>query len=344
VQAVPSHKQPSSRRLDSRRFRRRRAALGGALATVAVVAGVSFAGAADPSLEDRIESAESEVDRLSGKVDAQSADVSELQAEARQAGARAMQLAAEIEQTEAQSRALEDDLAAAQHQLEAVKARYKRALGVLSERLVEIYKVGRPDGLTVILDSDGFDDLETRAEYLDALNDADRKIAERVESLREEVKDSYDEIAGLQARIEEEAARLKESRSEFTAAEADAERRAAELGQVLAGNQEDLNGAEGRLAELEAEQEAAQAPSSGGGDAYLGGPYSIPTYIVMCESGGNYRALNPSSMAGGAYQIIPSTWHAYGGSGYAHQASKAEQDRIAALIWADVGPSAWSCA
>ena len=331
-------------RLDSRRFRRRRLALGGALATVAVVAGVSFAGAAGPSLKEKIESASSEVERLAGKVDVQSADVSELQAQAREAGARAMELAAEIETTEAKSKELEDELAAAQEKLEQVQARYGRSLKVLSKRLVDIYKVGKPDGLTVILDSDGFEDLETRAEYLDALNEADREIAERVSSLRAEVKASYDEIADLHSRLEEEASRLRQSRSEFVAAKADAEKRAAELGRALAANQEELSGAESQLAELEAEQEAAQAPSSGGGDAYLGGPYSIPTYIVMCESGGNYRALNPSSMAGGAYQIIPSTWRAYGGTGYAHQASKAEQDRIAALIWADVGASAWSCA
>ena len=35
----------------------------------------------------------------------------------------------------------------------------------------------------------------------------------------------------------------------------------------------------------------------------------------MCESGGNYSALNPSSGAGGAYQILPSTWELYGGKG-----------------------------
>ena len=335
-----NHNQPSSRPLASRRFRRRRATLGGLIATVGIAAAVSLA-AAEPSLKDRIDSAESDVDRISGKVDAQSADVSELQSDAREAGARAMELAAEIEDAREQSRALEDDLAAAEEELAEVQSRYKRALGVLSKRLVDIYKTGKPDGLTVILESDGFDDLEMRAEYLDALNDADRKIAERVSSLREEVEDRYAEIADLKQRIDEEAARLSDARSEFTAAEASAEKKATMLGDVLAANQADLSDAEGRLADLEAEQDAS---SSGGGDAYLGGPYSIPTYIVMCESGGNYRALNPSSMAGGAYQIIPSTWHAYGGTGYAHQASKAEQDRIAAMIWADVGPGAWSCA
>jgi muramidase (phage lysozyme) len=77
---------------------------------------------------------------------------------------------------------------------------------------------------------------------------------------------------------------------------------------------------------------------------WLGGPYSIPTYIVMCESGGNYGALNPSSGAGGAYQVLPSTWESYGGQGAPHEAPKAEQDRIAAEIWADSGGSAWVCA
>ena len=77
---------------------------------------------------------------------------------------------------------------------------------------------------------------------------------------------------------------------------------------------------------------------------YEGGPYAIPTDIVMCESGGNYRALNPSSGAGGAYQILPSTWRAYGGQGLPHQASPVEQDRIAAMIWRESGPSPWSCA
>jgi septal ring factor EnvC (AmiA/AmiB activator) len=308
------------------------------LATAVAAAAVSIAGAADPSLDERIDSARSEVDRLAGEVDSQSVRVSELQAAARESGARAMELAAEIEEIAARSRAFADDLAAARDRLAQVQARYERALGILSARLVEIYKGGRPDGLTVILASDGFDDLETRAAYLAALNEADRDIAERVEALREEVRARYDEIADLKRRLDEEADRLREARAGFAAAEASAEKRAADLGELLAASRGDLGGAEDRLAELEAQQQGSS------GEAYPGGPYSIPTYIVMCESGGNYGALNPSSGAGGAYQILPSTWRAYGGRGLPHQASKAEQDRIAALIWADVGASAWACA
>ena len=95
----------------------------------------------------------------------------------------------------------------------------------------------------------------------------------------------------------------------------------------------------------EAEESEAEANASAEEEVgrWLGGPYSIPTYIVMCESGGNYSALNPSSGAGGAYQILPSTWELYGGQGEPQNAPKAEQDRIAAEIWADSGPGAWVC-
>ena len=84
---------------------------------------------------------------------------------------------------------------------------------------------------------------------------------------------------------------------------------------------------------------ARSAPVSSSGAS----GYSIPSYIVRCESGGNWNAVNPSSGAGGAYQILPSTWSSYGGSGSPSSASPAEQSRIAAKIYAASGASAWSC-
>lgn len=77
--------------------------------------------------------------------------------------------------------------------------------------------------------------------------------------------------------------------------------------------------------------------------AYAGGRYAIPAGIVMCESGGDYGAYNPSSGAGGAYQILPSTWDAYGGTGSPQTASPAEQDRIAERVWKGQGRGAWVC-
>jgi peptidoglycan hydrolase-like protein with peptidoglycan-binding domain len=77
--------------------------------------------------------------------------------------------------------------------------------------------------------------------------------------------------------------------------------------------------------------------------SYASDGYSIPSSIVQCESDGDWGAVNSSSGAGGAYQILPSTWAAYGGSGSPEDASPAEQSAIAARIYATQGPSAWTC-
>lgn len=94
-----------------------------------------------------------------------------------------------------------------------------------------------------------------------------------------------------------------------------------------------------------ASETGSAEPSAAGGTSGSTGSsgYSIPSSIVQCESGGNYSAVNPSSGAGGAYQILPSTWHAYGGQGLPQDASPAEQSRIASEIYASQGSSAWSC-
>lgn len=71
---------------------------------------------------------------------------------------------------------------------------------------------------------------------------------------------------------------------------------------------------------------------------YSGGGYSIPSYIVECESGGDYAAENPSG-AYGAYQIMPETASSYG----CDLSSVAGQDACAAEIYADQGSAPWVC-
>jgi septal ring factor EnvC (AmiA/AmiB activator) len=308
---------------------------------VALGAGLAVA---EPSLKDQIDSAKSNAGELSDRVATQTARIVSLTEQAHQAGAQAMVVAAQVEEAEARSRELAAELRAAEAKLARLRAEYAIAVRQLEQRLVAIYESNTPDELTVLLNAEGYDDLATRSAYLDALHDADRRVAQRVASLRDQVAEHVDQVADLKQQADAEAEQLAAARASLVTSQAAANRAAAAVTAAREETEASLSDAEGQVEQLEQDLEEQQAPSGAGNPAYLGGPYSIPTYIVMCESGGNYHALNSSSGAGGAYQILPSTWRAYGGEGLPQDAPKAEQDRIAAMIWRDSGPSAWSCA
>ena len=330
----------------SRAAQQRRALLGiGLAAAVLTALGVSLA-VADPSLQDRIDSARSDAGQLSDKVNAQSAQIASLTEQAHQAGARAMVVNAQVENAEDRSQQLAGELAAAERRLDRLRAQYAEAVQQLEQRLVAIYESDTPDQLTVVLNSNGYDDLATRTAYLDALHSADNRVADRVAGLRDQVAGHVHQVADLKQQVDDQAAQLSAARASLVASRQAANQSAAAVVSARSGTQAELSQTQSEIADLQEQIEAQRAAvgTGAGAPAYLGGPYAIPTYIVMCESGGNYRALNPSSGAGGAYQILPSTWRAYGGQGAPQDASKAEQDRIAAMIWRDSGPSAWSCA
>ena len=80
------------------------------------------------------------------------------------------------------------ELDVAKRRLAVVKARLKRALVALRERLVAIYQTGTPDILSVIVDAGGYDDLVDRTEYLNRINGLDEAVVTRVRDLRDQVK------------------------------------------------------------------------------------------------------------------------------------------------------------
>jgi hypothetical protein len=74
----------------------------------------------------------------------------------------------------------------------------------------------------------------------------------------------------------------------------------------------------------------------------LDAPTASPTMqaIAQCESGGN-PATDTGNGFYGKYQFTLETWQAVGGTGNPAHASEAEQDRRAAALYAQAGPSPW---
>ncbi len=314
------------------------------LATVAVPA---MAAEVD-SLRDKVSAAREEAESLGGEIRSAQEQLLAAEGEAAAAAARERRLSGLLESGRERAARLAARVAATERRLREERRRLRRARAALAERLVAIYQGGMPSTASVVLASGDMDDLAVRAEYLERVEDSGTALAERVEQVRDAVRRGLRRVADLKARIDAYNERLAAARDEIAAVRGEAEATAARADSLAAARSAALATLKGKIEEWVADIEAAEAASRAAAEEtvgrWLGGPYSIPTYIVMCESGGNYSALNPSSGAGGAYQILPSTWEMYGGRGAPHEASKAEQDRIAAEIWADSGASAWVCA
>ena len=63
--------------------------------------------------------------------------------------------------------------------------------------------------------------------------------------------------------------------------------------------------------------------------------------IAKCESGGNPRAISSTGKYRGKYQFSMSTWRSVGGTGDPAQASEAEQDMRAQMLYDRSGPGQW---
>jgi septal ring factor EnvC (AmiA/AmiB activator) len=338
---------------------RMRVALAAVAGATALVVGVAVAhGQSIGDLQSKIASAQQQAESMSADVQAKADQVAAAQQQAAAAAQREAELSALLAQGQQRSAELATKVDQTQAHLERVRSHLKRALAALQQRLVSIYESNAPDAAQILLSSRGFQDLANRAEMVGRIEQADADLAGRVRTLRNDVKDAL--AAVRQAKAEQDAynARVADARDQIASVRANAEAQAAQLeaarqqeAAAIATLQSNVSSWENQVQQIQAAQAAAAAEAQQASAASAQqtvanwvGDWAIPQAIVMCESGGNFNAVNPSSGAGGAYQILPSTWRLYGGSGNPQDASPSQQSSIASQIWADSGPSAWACA
>ena len=327
---------------DIRSIRLRLAALALLLCGLVVVAaGAPRSGAQQiDALNSRIAGAKEQAQSLGAQIQSATEQLAAAQQEAIEAAQREAQLTEVLDRGEAREARLEAAVAEAKARLEAAREQLRRGLNALSERLVSIYRSDSPDATTLLLDSEGFDDLATRAEYLKRIEEADAALVSRVRELRNDVSERLGEVEAAEAKAEAFVERITAARDEISAVRANAEAQAAQLADLRASRQAAIESLQSQIGKWSDEVQRLERISAEQANAEVRewfGDYAIPESIVICESGGNWEAVNPSSGAGGAYQILPSTWELYGGEGDPEDASPAEQTAIAAQIWADSG-------
>jgi murein DD-endopeptidase MepM/ murein hydrolase activator NlpD len=163
------------------------------LAALALVASpASLAGGASfGAIQAKIGSKRAAIERAQAKEGVLTADISAL-------SKRIRVMSREIGSLRRREARVQNTLDARRAQLARVQARYqrehenfvrlrrklRRAQGVLAARLIAIYKADQPDMLSVILESDGFNDLLVRADYMNAIGAQDSVIVDKVRELK----------------------------------------------------------------------------------------------------------------------------------------------------------------
>lgn len=196
-----------------------RAAFVAAMLAVIVIAGVDHAGAQDlqSELEQREAELSEERDRkgvLSSELAEYNDQVDQLAGEVAILRNREAIVVAELRQVQAR-------LNQEKHRLDVFRSQLRRSLNVLRNRLVGIYRSGQADFMTVMLESDGFDDLLSRYEYLRRIEEQDSSIVNRVRDLRNGTIVTVERVTEDRDEIESKKAELVRTRTQLEAREAE---------------------------------------------------------------------------------------------------------------------------
>jgi septal ring factor EnvC (AmiA/AmiB activator) len=302
------------------------------------------------TLRDRIQQGKQREQALSGAIARLDDLLAQTQREIAIVQGRLTEVEADLAAAEARLRATQERLATERRRLARLRTRLAQGRDDLSAQLVSSYKQDQPDLVSLVIASHSFADLIERVEYVERLQERNGEIVDRVHQARIDTDRQADRLAELEIERQQTADAVERRRDALASMRAGLAQRQATLSRVRAARAEALAGtragrqsAERELNKLIAERERlAREAASGGGP---GGPWAIPWPIVQCESGGQNLPPN-SAGASGYYQMLPSTWRGLGGSTpHAYQASKAEQDRLAAKLWAGgAGARNWVCA
>jgi len=240
----------------------------------------------------------------------------------------------------------EQRLAAARRRLSHLRARLAVSRAQLATLLRERYETSPPDLMTVVLESSGFTQLLETVSFVQRIQQHNARVLDDVRRAKAGAAHEKLVLVGLTARRQAAVVAVTRRRDALAGIAAGLRQRRDALAAAHAARLALLSSVRSRRVRAEheltrliaARERAALVPGPGG-------PWAIPWPIVQCESGGTNTPPNYAT-ASGYYQITDATWHGLGGSTrHAYQASRGEQDRLAARLWAGgAGAHNWVCA
>jgi murein DD-endopeptidase MepM/ murein hydrolase activator NlpD len=224
-----------------------------------------------------------------------------LQGSIRSLQAREEKIQTTLDQKRAELAAIQNKLQVARDRLARLKARLDLARKQLAARLVDEYESDAPDLVTVILESHGFDDLLTKADFLQRISRQDQQVVGVVKVLKAQTTKQANELAALEQKAQDAANAILAQRDAVAASKGklvstrDALQRARDGRQVVLARvrssrqhaQEDLRSLLAQQARIQSQLQSA-APNAFNGPVRQGSgqliwPVNGPITSPFCE-------------------------------------------------------------
>jgi peptidoglycan hydrolase CwlO-like protein len=330
-----------------------------ALAVSALVAVALLASSLVPrsvgDLQSQIDSSRSAVGSLRSAIAAESARIRQTAGGLAAAQERLASIQSELSAREAQLRSVQSSLLVARDHLVELENRLQRASQALSANLRAAYESGRPDLVSVILESRGFSDLLERVNFMQRVGHQDARIVGDTRSARAEVLRQAKALAALERRDRILTDEVLAQRNQVAAIHAALLNRQIEQLGTRAADAGKLHQLNSRLNALEARAAAEARRAAAAGNAAVGGiavntggmvqpPPGAPAAIAQVIAAGNAIATLPYIWGGGHGSFQASGYDCSGSVSYALAAAgllSSPLDSTGFESWGDPGPGRW---
>ncbi len=239
-------------------------------------------------------------------------------------------------------------LASVERRLDQRASAHRAGQAILARRLREVYREDDREPLvTALLSTDGLAGLASERAETERIAREDASLVARLRADRREA-------AVLERARQRDVTAAERARDAAAARRAEVEGLRQSRAGALREARRALARIEARERRASARRERAAAAASSPGAATAGSPRrgrwpavpggpstAVLERIAHCESRGNPRAIGGGGTFRGKYQFMQSTWEAMGGTGDPAQASEAEQDYRAAVLFVRWGPGQW---
>jgi len=307
-----------------------RKAAGGVLALVLALLCVLFALGGSAPAQSSLNQLQSKMDELSRlhaaegplrtSVDSQNAQINALigRESALRVQEAGVQRQLNAEQTKLNQATAELD--AQRTKLRETRARLTRALDQLRNLLVEIYKNGSPDALSVVLSSASWSDVLTQGDYLGRIQSYDDTMAARVKQLRDEIAAAVVQLRGARDRIRTSRNQVATERNKLATARRQVTAQHDQLVAARQKRQSDLSALLARERTLTKDIIPSAVPPGGGatlvnGDAVP--PPNAPLQVKAAIEAANQIDKMPYVWGGGHGSFTASGYDCSGAVSYA---------------------------